>query len=149
MTRGRKSTLMVCAFVIFFAVAVLLLARDKPVEGTAIGISNLDDGCVGYFFSVTNRSNRPLQVRLGRNEAPPAVSGVATIMRTTMPPRSGWQVALYPPDAPAPWSAKLEYFQEPSPLMKKVRALAASLHLRVRDPQWVTAQTIQIEEGAK
>ena len=149
MRRGRKTTLVVCAFVILFLVAVLVLARDKPVEGTAVGISNMADGCVGYFFSVTNRSNRPLQVRLGRNEAPPAVSGVATIMHTTMPPRSGWQVALYPPDAPAPWSARLEYFQEPSPLMKKVRNLAASLRIRMRDPQWVTAQTIQIEEGVK
>jgi hypothetical protein len=142
----RKSSLVVCAFAMFFLVAALLLGRSRPVEGTAIGISTLSDGCVGYFFSITNRSNRPLQVRLGRNEAPPAVSGVATIVRTIIPPQSEWNVALYPPDAPVPWSATLEYFPEPGPLMRRLRAMAASMHFRLRDSQWVTAQTIPIEE---
>lgn len=148
-SRRRKWILAICAFIVFGLVAVLISLNTQPVHGTAIGISNMADGCVGYFFSITNRSERPLKVRLGRNEAPPHVSGVATIVQTTLAPKSDWNVALYPPDEPVPWSATLEYFPEPTALTKWLRKIAATLRIRSRDPQWAVVQTFQIEAAAK
>jgi len=125
------------------------MKEGRPVEGTAIGISNTTDGCVGYFFSITNRTARSLKIRLSRNESPPAVSGLATIVQTTIEPKSEWNAALYPPDQPTPWSANLEYFAEPGPLAKKLQSIGAYFRLRPKDPQWITAQTIKINEGEK
>lgn len=147
--KWRRISLLVCAILAVVSFAVFVTSEDGPVKGRGLGRSTLGDGSVGYFFSVTNRSNRPLEVRLYRNEAPPKVSGVAIIIKHTIQPRSQWRAALCPPDEPAPWSATLEYFQEPSPLMKKLSRIAAFLHFKQRDPQWMTAQTIQIEEGVK
>lgn len=112
-------------------------------------MSNMTDGCVGYFFSITNRSERPLKVRLGRNEAPPHVSGVATLVQTTLAPKSDWNVALYPPDEPVSWSATLEYFPEPTALTKWLCKIAATLHIRSRDPQWTVVQTFKIQAAVK
>ena|ERR1043165_9100000 len=130
--KRRRATLAACVFLALSLFVAFVIRGSSPIQITVIGRKNLDDGSVGYFFSVTNRSNRPLEVRLYRNEAPPKVSGVATIVKRTMAAQSQWYVALCPPDEPVPWSASLEYFQEPSPLMMKLRPLTASLHFRVK-----------------
>jgi hypothetical protein len=140
----RKTFFIVCAFLVLIPIAFLVIGKSSPVSGYALGRLTSDDGSVGYFFSITNRSNRPLQVRLRRNEAPPKVSGVATIIHTTIQPKSHWDAPLCPPDEAVPWSATLEYLPERGSLMKKLQPVAAFLRLPSRDPQWITAQTIQI-----
>jgi len=119
------------------------------VEGKAVGIANTADGCVGYFCSVTNRSNRPLKVRLRHNESMQAISGVATVVRTTIQPKSDWNVALYPLGEPLPWSATLEYFPEESPVMTTFRRMGAFFRIRLKEPDWMMAQRIKIDERGK
>lgn len=147
--KWRRTTLAVCAFVAAGLFAAFVISQSRPIRLSAVGRATMDDGSPGYFFSITNRSNRPLKVRLSRNEAPPVVSGVAIIVHTTIAPKSQWRAALWPPDEPAPWSATLEYFPEPGPLTRKLQSIGAYFRLRPKDPQWTTVQTIQIKEGGK